>query len=210
MDSTAYRGEGTVRRCPHRHERGQTVVEFALVIPVVLLLLFATLELGMFYKTHSAYQEAAQEAVRIAAAAGNAGDATSQNADAQALAQFKSMLPGEDLNAIQSVTVYDATAGGDFYVNPPGPMDHAHTDYLYKNGLFVCAVANPGGLSQDQGPPCVSESYWDPTIRNTTVAALDHIGVKVVYKTRGVTGILPTLTITQTATTVMEPFAYGQ
>jgi len=212
MDSATYRGARDAWRCPRprRYERGQTIVEFALVIPIVLLLLFATLELGMFYKTHSAYQEAAQEAVRVAAAAGNAGDATSQNADAQALAQLKSMLPREDLTAIQSVTIYDATVGGDFYINPPSLTDHAHTDYVYRNGAFVCAIANPGGLLQGQGPPCDSGSYWDPTVRNTGVGALDHIGVRIVYKTRGVTGILPTLTITQTATTVMEPFAYGQ
>ncbi len=195
-------------------DRGQTALEFALVIPIVLLLLFACLELGMFYKTHSAYQEAAQEAVRIAAAAGNASDTTSQNADAQALAQFKTMLPVENLNNIQSVTVYDATAGGAFFVQPsapPDPPDNAHTDYTYSNGAFVCAVANtPTTLPQGQGPPCVNESYWDPAKRDTAASSLDHIGIRVIYKTRGVTGILPTLTITQTAATVMEPLTYGQ
>ncbi len=204
MDSTAYRGEGTVWRCPHRHERGQTVVEFALVIPVVLLLLFATLELGMFYKTHSAYQEAAQEAVRIAAAAGSASDGSS-NADLQALNQLKAMLPAENLNNIQSVTIYDATAGGAMVTPATQPIS---TTYTYGNTGWTCANTNsaapcPSGSS-------VPGSGWYPGLRNTTAGSLDHIGVSVVYKTSGVTGILPTLTITQTAATVMEPLTYGQ
>jgi Flp pilus assembly protein TadG len=88
-------------------QRGQSMVEFAFCIPVFLLLLFGTFEVGMLYKTHAAYDQAAQQAVRIAASAGNAG-----NADAQMLTALQHTLASQDLTQIAAATVYDATVDG--------------------------------------------------------------------------------------------------
>jgi len=78
------------------------MVEFALAVPVFLLLLFAILELGLFFLTRSSYQEAAQQAARVVAAAGNATDA-----DTQGLNQFRVTLAVSNLSAITAVTIYD-------------------------------------------------------------------------------------------------------
>src|SRR5947209_13065946 len=90
-----------------RRARGQSTAEFALAIPVFLVLLFGALEMGLLFKTRSAYQEAAQQAVRVAAAAGNATDA-----DTQALSQLQITLPDENLTKINKVTIFKATVSG--------------------------------------------------------------------------------------------------
>ena len=200
---------------------GQSMVEFALVIPVFLLLLFGTLEVGMAYKTHSAFQEATLEAVRVAATAGTSGGAS--QADKSALDELTTMLAAENLKSISSVTIYRANDGyvpsssdptGLAACIPAGPTpcyDNIHTNYIYMNGKFVCAADN----TQIPPTPCTNESYWDPAKRNATVptsssqAALDIIGIRIVYNYRSVTGFLLPATITQVATAQIEPSVYG-
>ncbi len=182
--------------------RGQSLVEFALVVPVFLSLLFGALELGMLYKTRAAFQEAAQQAVRVDAAAGNA-----TSADAQALAQLQSTLPDENLTAITTVTIFKATASG-VPVTPP-----ASTDYSYSvaQKAFVCKTANTPSTAP-QGQPCNGEPYWDPLTRNTQAGGaspLDYIGIKISYDYRSVTGLLPLMHFTQTATAMIEPDTYA-
>jgi Flp pilus assembly protein TadG len=58
------------RSGPHRfHEirRGQTVVEFALVLPIFLMLIFGLIDMGRLVYMHSTLSQAAREATRVAA-----------------------------------------------------------------------------------------------------------------------------------------------
>lgn len=61
----AVRAAGRARR----DESGQALVEFALVIPVVLLLLIALFELGRVWHTYQVITDAAREGARHAAVA---------------------------------------------------------------------------------------------------------------------------------------------
>ena len=63
-----------------RHEsiRGQSLVEFALVLPVFLLLLIGVTEFGRAWMTRNILTGASREAVRIAAVQGNAATALSR------------------------------------------------------------------------------------------------------------------------------------
>lgn len=61
------------RRLPHGHERrgrqrGQALVELALVVPVFLLVVFGLFDGGRLVYTNSALSEAAREGARLAAA----------------------------------------------------------------------------------------------------------------------------------------------
>ncbi len=210
---------------PHRTRgrRGQSMVEFALVVPIFLTLLFGTLEVGMLFKTRSAYQVAALQAVRVAAAAGN--DA---NADQYALNQLQATLPVEDLTRIVRIMIFRAGPDGSFLgpiitaspetkpsdvgcpsTTPPSvatPCDNMHTYYVYKKALnrFVCA-----GAGELPSSGCgASESYWDPRARSTKVGSLDYIGIEIDYDYRGATGILPVLHLSQNATTTIEPTGF--
>jgi len=55
---------------PFRNQgrRGQALVEFALVLPIFLLILFGTLDVGRLVYTNSAVSQAAREGARLAAA----------------------------------------------------------------------------------------------------------------------------------------------
>jgi general stress protein CsbA len=50
-----------------RHEGGQTLIEFALVLPVFLVLLFAVIDIGRVVYVNSVVSQAAREAARLAA-----------------------------------------------------------------------------------------------------------------------------------------------
>jgi len=180
------------------HGRGQSLVEFALTIPVFLLLLFGSLEMGLLFKTHVGYQEAVQEAVRIATGTGGS--------DQAALTQLQSMLPVENLNNIVSVTVYDATISGAQVTASTIPSSTAHdaTTYTYDGATksFFCA-----GTSY--GPPCDTATTWDPSTRNTTLGSLDRLGIKVIYKYRSLLGEFAPMQLTEEYSAQLEPVTYG-
>lgn len=59
-------------------ETGQGLVEFALVIPIFLFLLFGTVEFGRAWMTRNIMTGAAREAVRVAAVVGSPDNAVSR------------------------------------------------------------------------------------------------------------------------------------
>ncbi len=60
--------------------RGQTLVEFALVVPVFLLMLFGVIDIGRFVYTDSVLSQAAREGARLAAVeAGHIGWTTADD-----------------------------------------------------------------------------------------------------------------------------------
>jgi len=66
-----------MRQC-HKSIRGQSLVEFALVLPVFLFLLIGVTEFGRAWMTRNILTGASREAVRIAAVQGNAATALSR------------------------------------------------------------------------------------------------------------------------------------
>ncbi|HAM33097.1 MAG TPA: pilus assembly protein TadE [Deltaproteobacteria bacterium] len=66
-----------MRRCA-KPIRGQSLVEFTLVLPVFLLLLIGITEFGRAWMTRNILTGASREAVRIAAVQGNAATALSR------------------------------------------------------------------------------------------------------------------------------------
>jgi len=66
-----------MRRCD-RSIRGQSLVEFALVLPMFLLLLIGITEFGRAWMTRNILTGASREAVRIAAVQGNTASALSR------------------------------------------------------------------------------------------------------------------------------------
>jgi Flp pilus assembly protein TadG len=57
----------TTQQKPRDASRGQTLVEFALVIPVFLAILFGLVDLGRFVVTDNVLSQAAREGARLAA-----------------------------------------------------------------------------------------------------------------------------------------------
>ena len=60
-----------------RYERGAVAVEFALVLPLLLTLVFGIIEFGRIYNAQIVFSNAAREAARTMAITEDAGQATS-------------------------------------------------------------------------------------------------------------------------------------
>lgn len=167
-----------------RSGRGQSLVEFALTVPVFFALLFGALEMGLYYKSNAAYQEAALQAARVAA--------TAAATDQQALTELRTTLAGENPNSITAVTIYDATLTTSVPVTAT-----MFTVYKYSPGSgFTCVSTCAGG-------------WADLTQRGTRAGALDRVGVQIQYDYKSLTGVLPLLHVTQNATAMMEPTTFG-
>ncbi|MFC7491620.1 MULTISPECIES: TadE/TadG family type IV pilus assembly protein [unclassified Knoellia] len=52
---------------PHHRERGATMVEFALLLPLLLLVLFGLIDMGRMFLTQAMVTNAAREGARMAA-----------------------------------------------------------------------------------------------------------------------------------------------
>jgi len=222
---TTSRGRGRFISLWQRADaHGQSMVEFALVVPIFLLLLFGALEMGMLFKTRSAYQEAALQAARAAAAAATTGGNSGENADAQALDALQGALSAENLKQIALVSIYKANPDGSYSTTPHDPCsstptcDNDHTYYTYNpsyattvgQGAFVCSYITPASRPPCTTPPNV-QSYWDPLARQANVSApggLDRIGIQITFTYRGATGLLPPLHFLETATAQIEPTGY--
>jgi len=185
----------TPRRPARRRRGGQSLVEFALALPIFVSLMLGTIELGLLYKSHSAYHEAALEATRVAVSAGISADA-----DTQTLAQFQHILAVEDVGQITAVTVFDATDSGQAVAGP-----NTQTTYVYSPTakLFVCQV----GLAV---PPCdpTKQSVWDPATRISTVSSRIYLGVSVSFVHKTLTGVFSPLTLKEYASLLIEPTSY--
>ena len=99
---------GGSRRRRAREERGQSAVEFALVLPVLALVVFGCLKLGMAFFTYEQVASAANAGAR-AAAVNHGADPTSA-----ARAAARSLAPTASLTDSQIAVTYVSTA------SPPG------------------------------------------------------------------------------------------
>lgn len=61
---------------PLRRRRGQAAVEFALILPVLIMIVSSVFELGRLFIVYSSLSNAAQEATRYALASGTNGSGT--------------------------------------------------------------------------------------------------------------------------------------
>jgi Flp pilus assembly protein TadG len=67
-----------MNRAVRREERGQTLVEFALILPILVLVLFGILDLGRAVYAYSTINNAAREAGRLAIVDQTAGHITAR------------------------------------------------------------------------------------------------------------------------------------
>jgi Flp pilus assembly protein TadG len=56
-----------MKRNPHRNEQGQTMVEFTLVLPVLMVVLFGIIQFGITFNSYVALTDAVRAGARTAA-----------------------------------------------------------------------------------------------------------------------------------------------
>ncbi len=173
------------------------MTEFALALPLFLLLVFGVLEFGMAFKTHLAYDQALTDAVRAGSAAG-----VDSNADGEILSAFSAALSGDHLNSIQKVTIYRAAPGTGL---PDGSGDVDTYTFNPVSQSFV--ISGTAGWSPTIR--CVNETPDTSGLTNCT-SGLDDLGVEVDYSyTFAILHFLPALTLQQHGSALLEPRTFG-
>ena len=178
-----------VRRGSPR-EGGQALVEFALVMPIFMLLIFGLLEYGFLYNAILTVQFASREGVSIAAQAGAV-----DGADCSVLKAVETALQTPvNRTTIDAVEIFQADTSGNMI---PGRVNR----YI-RTGTLDCpgTGSEPYTLDGVEGYPQVDRS-------DTLSGGLDLIGVHIDYTYNGLTpiGAGRSWAVSAGATLRMEP-----
>jgi hypothetical protein len=159
-----------------RRQKGQSLVEFTMIIPVLMTLVLAIAEFGVAIGSNMTLIEATREGARVGAilvgganSFGCVGATGSTSVDPQIIAAVQRVIesPGSGINKnnVTSIRIYKADANG----NDTTGFYNEWT--LGSGGGTICGVA------LDFAPTAVN---WPVTSRSNTLPA-GSIGVKITY-----------------------------
>ena len=164
-------------RALRRHRvRGQSLVEFALVIPIFFTLLVGVIEFSLALNAVLAVNFASRDASLIASEAGN-----TVGADCAVLRTVQDRIdaPASD-DRIIDVTIYRANTVGQAV-----PVGSPEQNVYARGGSMVCAL--PGDPTSTVAFHLVGSAGYPETTRCNDLAGcgagrtLDHIGVDIRY-----------------------------
>lgn len=159
-----------------RPARGQSLVEFALVLPLFLLLIFAVVEYSLINSAIGSYNFAAKDAARYGAIVGPTVTGTSgYQSDTDMLNIIASHVVGVVAAIPVEVDIFEATESGTF------PGTGKEDQYFYNNGVWTAGTLT-----------------WAPAIRNDALVSQDYLGVQITYNYTYVTAFFSSLGATIT------------
>ena len=151
-------------------ERGATLVEAAIVLPLFFLLVFGLLEFGLGFKDWLSLNHGAREGARVSVAA-----ADDIRADQLALEALEKGLAGNMIDAVDHVEI--ANADDDTLVN-----------------IYLPLPGDPCGWSPcpnpDLNPGFETTLTWPPGDRQVTAPNVDKVRVSIVFRHDFVTGFV--------------------
>ena len=131
------------RRRNRTRERGQSLVEFALIVPIFIILVFGIIDFGMGLRAYITVTQATREGARYAAVGNPAGTFTAGGSgqcngttNTSAVGKVCSTLNGMNLTNVQDVDVTYPSG------NTPGNPVRVHAEYEYHYITPVKAVVN--------------------------------------------------------------------
>ena len=200
-ESELGKSTGRIRRLAKRdRSRGSTIVEAAIVLPVILLVVLGTVEIGMAFKDFLTVGAMSRDGARIAALS-----ARDDASDCAVLKGIASLGTQGDIDKIIDVQIYKAAEGSG---------TQGVTNYWTYTGLDPTECHTPLNPVIDGWAPG-GLSYL-PSTRNTTIYTtpppLDIIGVRITTNHDWITGFPPfrgSFTINETTITRVEPEAFG-
>ena len=186
-------------------ERGQSLVELAIALPVVMLLLLGMLEFGFAFSHHLTLEYATREGARTGAALANGSPTVScsgpDNVDAYVIAAVQRVItsPGSrvPVSQIQEIRIYRA--------NSTGQDTGTSNRWVPGAGPTVDGAALQFARS--------GSTVWNPCLRQNSSGNVDSIGVSLVYRYGYVTplgnflglGSAPSLTISDRTVMALNP-----
>ena len=121
-----------------RDERGAAVVEFAIVVPILMLLVLGIIDFGRMLAVSGGLAAAVRDGTRAAAVASNPSDATQQTSIKNRVITSFQPLGGAALQASNIAVSSDATAG---------TVTVTVTGYIYQPLTPVFRMVGAGTLS---------------------------------------------------------------
>jgi hypothetical protein len=176
-----------IARVRRRHDgqRGQGIVEFALLVPVFMLLLLAMLEFGFLFDHTLTIQYASREGARVGSALVNGGGApgcgtgqspAAADVDKNIVAAVTRVLnsDGSRVNPaeVPTITIYHADSNGSQI------SDHANV-WRYAPGSGPSVDGRPIGYTLAAG-----DTHWPACSRTNIGSPPDSIGIAMGYTYR--------------------------
>jgi Flp pilus assembly protein TadG len=164
-----------------RRERGQSLVEFAMIFPIFLVLLLGIIEFGFMFNGQLSLNYATRDAALIAAEAGN-----NSIADCLILKQINQDLnQPTDESRILTVHIFSADQTGH-------PVSGIETTYTRGGSTSCGSMTVPYTLTSNNYPynaRCsdLDRSSCSPSYTSAGNTGVDIIGVKIDYGYRYVT-----------------------
>lgn len=181
---------------------GATLLETAIVIPMLLMLAVGLAEVGFLVIDHMAVANAAREGARVGAAAGPYDDVPSSiDADDLILRSVEQAVCDIESGRVTQVSIYVADADGGF-----ADLGRINEYVPPVSGLLNCTSAGATSFTCSNGCP------WLPANRDNTPPDLDDIGVLVEFEHDPILGIFPfggTLAVSDRAVMRLEPNTRG-
>lgn len=186
-------------------EQGATLVEAAVILPVLILVIVGVIEFGLAFKDYLTVSYLSREGARIGALAGD-----DLEADCAIVTGLGALAAGNDLERITRIEIYKA----DPNTGAQG-SDYNVATYVPGKDPTTCTVpmdpVNDGWAFTQVG------SGWDPSSRDVSVGAtggatLDIIGVRIILDRSWITTFGPfkgTATVDESTITRMEPEVFG-
>ena len=171
-----------------RKDGGATIVEFAIVMPLLLLLMIGIMEVGVAFYDYLSVEQASLEGVRTASFTGRTVDA-----DCQTINNVIAALPGGFLDRVQSIEIFHADANGNQIIGQTNTWQYT------------------GGDPTDCANSWAVTETWPSTGRQTVAgpsAPLDIIGVRIRMPRTWISNFPPFTggyTIDQSSILRMEP-----
>jgi Flp pilus assembly protein TadG len=186
-------GSLCLARRKRRDERGQSLVEFALVIPILFLVVFGIIEFCFLYESIDTVNFAAREGARVGAVLGP----TDSAADTKIIQAIQAATSGGNsllFSQIQKIEIFKSDANGTVPALVAGCTSAPNED-VYDGQGNLCGTAN-----------------WPPSVRNATFNAADYLGVRITFVYNWVTSFVSAaggqFTLTSVSVQLIEPQTY--
>ncbi len=161
---------------PRRRRSGQSLVEFALVVPIFFTLLVGIIEFSLALNAVLAVNFASRDAALTASEGGN-----SSGADCAVLRTIEDRIgPPADDDKIIDVTIYRSSVNGQAI-----PVGGPDKNVYGRGGSMVCPI--PGDATSTIPFHLIGTAGYPETSRCNTLAGcgggrtLDHVGVEIRY-----------------------------
>lgn len=162
-------------------DRGATLVEGALVMPVLMLFIFGIFEFGLAFRDYLTVANSTRDGVRTASVAGSDLDA-----DYRALAAIADASAALPDGAIEEIVIFQATGPDD---TPAANCEAAGTCNRYT-AADLERPAEEFGCHTSTLAPNAPDRHWCPNTREVSVGTgLDYIGVSILVRHEYVTGL---------------------